>query len=69
MTTPTLMIPLIEARAALRMVLETVEEEFGPRASLESEEAVTAYRGPLLHHEAEALVDALRRVAAVTRRA
>lgn len=51
-----------EPRAALRMIREAVEELFGPIASLESEEA-TLLRGPELIHEAEAIVEALRRVA------
>lgn len=57
------MIPATEARAALQMIRETIEEEFGPLASLESEEAVTAHRGPLLRHEAEAICEAIRRAA------
>lgn len=49
------------ARAALRMIRDAIEELFGPTASLESEEA-TLLRGPLYTHEAEAIIDALQRV-------
>lgn len=50
-----------DARASLRMIRDTIEELFGPIASLESEEA-TLLRGPLYHHEAEAIIEALQRV-------
>lgn len=50
-----------DAWAALRMVREAIGELFGPTASIESEEAVLL-RGPEYHHEAEAIIDALRRV-------
>ncbi len=50
-----------EAWAALRMIREAVEE-FGPRAALESQEAVNALRAPTLVDEAQAIVDALVRV-------
>lgn len=48
---------------ALRMIGESVEELFGPRANLESEEA-TLLRGPEPHHRAEAFIEALQRLAA-----
>jgi hypothetical protein len=44
------------------MVGEAIEELFGPVADLESEEG-TLWRGPELHHRAEALIEALRKVA------
>ena len=44
-----------DTRVALQMIREAVEE-FGPVASLESEEAVLL-RGPLPIHEAEAIVE------------
>jgi hypothetical protein len=47
--------------AALRMIRDAVDELFGPVASLESEEDVLQ-RGPELHHEAQAIVDALGRI-------
>lgn len=51
-----------DAWAALRMVRDAIGELFGPVASIESEEAVLL-RGPEYHHEAEAIIDALKRVA------
>lgn len=45
----------------LRMIREAIGELFGPLASLESEEAVLL-RGPELTHEAEAIIDALKRL-------
>ncbi|PBB41762.1 hypothetical protein CK222_21645 [Mesorhizobium sp. WSM3866] len=48
--------------AAIRMIREAVEEIFGPAANLESEEAVLL-RGPEPHHDAEAIIAALQRVA------
>ena len=50
-----------EARAALRMVRDAVEELFGPLASLPSEEGVLR-EGPEFHHEAEAIIAGLQRV-------
>ena len=52
--------------AALAMVRETIGELFGPKASIESEDA-TLLRGPEPHHEAEAQIAALRRVSASPR--
>lgn len=50
------------AWAALRMVRDAVGELFGPRASIEGEEAVLL-RGPEYHHEAEAIIEALGHLA------
>lgn len=50
------------AWAALRMVRDAIGELFGPRASIESEEAVLL-RGPEYHHEAEAIIEALGHLA------
>ena len=50
-----------EARAALRMVRDAMEELFGPLASLPSEEGVL-HKGPEYHHEAEAIIAGLQRV-------
>jgi hypothetical protein len=50
-------------RAALRMIGDAIEELFGPIANLESEDG-TLWRGPELHHRAEAIIEALQRVAA-----
>lgn len=47
---------------ALAMIRDAVEELFGPAASLESPDAVLL-RGPEPHHEAEAVIAALQRVA------
>lgn len=52
--------------AALAMVREAIGELFGPKASMESEDA-TLLRGPEPHHEAEAQIAALRRVYASLR--
>jgi hypothetical protein len=51
------------ALGALRMSRNAIEESFGPLASIESPEAVLL-RGAELHHEAEAIIAALQRVAA-----
>lgn len=53
----------LAGRAALRMVSEAVYELFGPIASLESETG-TLWRGPEPHLRAEAIIEALQRVAA-----
>lgn len=47
--------------AAMRMVIDAVEELFGPIASMESEDA-SLLRGPEPHHRAEGVVEALQRV-------
>lgn len=47
--------------SAMRMIRQGIEEIFGPIADLESEEA-TLLRGPEPHHEAEAILDALKRI-------
>lgn len=53
----------IAAWASLRMVRDAIQELFGPIASVSSEEAVSCVtHGPELHHEAEALIEALKRV-------
>jgi hypothetical protein len=52
-----------QAWASLRMIRDAIGELFGPVASIESEEAVLL-RGPEMHHEAEAVIAALQRVAA-----
>lgn len=51
------------AWAALRMIGDAVEELFGPTASLESEDGTIGQRGPEFHHRAEAIIEALQRVA------
>lgn len=52
------------AAASLRMIRDAIGELFGPVANLASEEAVTCVlNGPELHHEAEAIIAALRNVA------
>lgn len=48
------------AWAALRMIGEAVGELFGPRASMRSDDTI----GPEFHHYAEAVIEALQRVAA-----
>ncbi|WMT88234.1 hypothetical protein NO932_06395 [Pelagibacterium sp. 26DY04] len=48
--------------AALRMIRDAVGELFGPVSDLESEEAVLL-RGPEPHHEAEAIIAGMQRVA------
>ena len=53
--------------AALRMIRDAIGELFGPTASIESEEAVLL-RGPEHHHEAEAIIDALKTVATAIER-
>lgn len=52
----------IASAAARHMVREAIGELFGPVASLDSEEGVL-HRGPEPHHEAEAVIEALKRVA------
>lgn len=52
----------VDAWASLRMIADAVGELFGPKASLESEEA-SLLRGPEFHHFAQGIVDALQRVA------
>ena len=51
---------------AMRMVSEAVYELFGPIASLESETGTFWRGGPELHLRAEAIIEALQRVAAHT---
>lgn len=51
------------AWAALRMIEDAIGELFGPVASLESGDAVL-FRGPEFHHQAEAIIAGLQRVAA-----
>ena len=51
------------AMTGIAMIREAVES-FGPVASLESQEATLALRGPEPIHEAEAIVEALIRVKA-----
>ncbi|MBZ9821913.1 hypothetical protein [Mesorhizobium sp. CA4] len=48
------------AWAALRMIGEAVGELFGPEASMQSEDTI----GPEFHDYAEAIIEALQRVAA-----
>lgn len=50
-----------EARALLRMIQETIET-LGPPGALPSEEAVLNLYGPEPVHEAEAIVEALRKL-------
>ena len=52
----------LAGRATMRMISEAVYELFGPIASLESETGML-WRGPERHHRAEAIVEALQRVA------
>lgn len=51
------------ARAALRMIGDAIEELFGPAANLESEVGTIGQRGPEYHHRAEAIIEALQRIA------
>lgn len=51
----------LAARSALRMIGESIEDLFGPVASLESEQGALR-RGPEYRHRAESIVDALKRV-------
>lgn len=53
--------PIGDATAALQMIREAVEE-FGPLASLESDEAATFQRGPAYTDRAAAIVEALGRL-------
>lgn len=50
------------AQASLRMIGDAINDLFGSLAALESEES-TLLRGPELHHRAEAIIEALRRIA------
>lgn len=50
--------------SAMSMVREAIGELFGPVASIESQDA-SLLRGPEPHHEAEAQIAALQRVAAL----
>lgn len=47
--------------AARQMIVEAIETLFGPVASMEGQDAVLL-RGPEPHHQAEAIIDALKRV-------
>ncbi|MBZ9815055.1 hypothetical protein [Mesorhizobium sp. CA7] len=49
--------------AAMHMIREAIGELFGPVADLESEDTVLL-RGPEPHHQAEAIIAALQKVAA-----
>lgn len=53
--------------AALLMVRDAIEQLFGPDADIESDEA-TLLRGPEPRHRADAIIDALRRIAAANDR-
>ncbi|TIW25254.1 MAG: hypothetical protein E5V63_18400 [Mesorhizobium sp.] len=53
----------LAAWASLRMVADAIGELFGPRASIESEDA-SLLRGPEFHHFAQGIVEALQRLAA-----
>jgi hypothetical protein len=53
------------AWASLRMIADAVGELFGPKASIESEEA-SLLRGPEFHDFAQGIVEALQRVTALS---